>query len=148
MVINIYVKHQDRINFTMPCQRVTRRLAAFDLFANSFNGISGYRASRFSLYMNAIDIKAPKTIRHITRGEFHGTVAPPNSRPRSSIRTKPIIERLPNQSIAFRPSIIGVFGLWTSRYIKSKMKVAPEIGRLIQKFPAQCRVSNCSNKIC
>jgi hypothetical protein len=76
-------------------------------------------------------------MRQITRGEFQGTVAPPNSRPSSSIRTKPMIDRLPNQSIALRPSRIGVLGLWTSRYRNNKMKVVPEMGRLIQKFHRQ-----------
>lgn len=61
-----------------------------------------------------------------------GNVAPPNSRPRRSIRVSPRIDRLPNQSMALKPSQMGVFGLCTSRNNKRRMNVIPEIGCLCQ----------------
>jgi hypothetical protein len=76
-------------------------------------------------------------MRHMTCGEFHGNVAPPNSSPSNSISVRAKIERLPNQSMALTPSTIDVLGLWTSKNISSSKKVNPEIGRLIQKFHLQ-----------
>jgi len=122
---------------TIPCQNVKSRHPAFDQFANNFRGIKGYRANLFSLYTKKIDINAPNTIRQMTRGEFHGKVVPPNSRPRRSISTSAIIDRLPNQSIALNPSNTGVLGLWTSRNMNNRMNVVPETGRLIQKVHLQ-----------
>ena len=74
-------------------------------------GMSGYCASLFSLKMKTPIIIVPKIIKQMTVGEFQAKEVPPNSRPNSSIKVTPNIERLPNQSIALNPSAIAVLGL-------------------------------------
>jgi hypothetical protein len=119
--IALYYCGQFKVTFekkgwpTMPCRKQTRRLATFDPFLNKSRGMSGYLASRFSLNIKTPEMRAPIMIRHRTCGDFHGNVAPPNSNPRRTIKVTARIERLPNQSTAFRPSTTAVFGLCTSR---------------------------------
>lgn len=81
----------------------------------------------------------PNTIKQITLGEFQGNVTPPNSRPSSTINVIPKMEKLPNQSTAFIPGIMAVFGLCTSRKSKIRMKEVKQIGTLIQKHQRQER---------
>jgi len=97
----------------------------------------GYFASFFSLKMKKKTMKHPKMIKHMTVGDFHGNVVPPKSSPRSSMTVKPRIERLPNQSTAFRPSSSAVLGLWTSKKRNNSMNVMKQTGRLIQKHHLQ-----------
>ena len=125
----------------MPCKKQTKRLATFDPFVNKSRGMSGYLASRFSLNIKTPEMRAPKMMRHRTCGDFHGNVAPPNSNPSRTIKVTARIERLPNQSTAFRPSTTAVFGLCTSRKTSSRMKVAPQIGRFTQNAHRQDNLS-------
>ena len=122
---------------TMPWQKHTTKQAMFERCLNSFRGMRGYRARRFSLNTKNRDIREPKITRQITCGEFHGNVAPPNSSPSKSMRVSARIDRLPNQSMALKPSITGVLGLWTSKNISNKKNVIPQIGRFIQKLHLQ-----------
>lgn len=117
---------------TNPCTKHTAKVATFDVRLNIPSGISGYRASRFSLYMNSSENRHPNMIRQITCGESHENVTPPKSSPRSSISVRPRIEKHPNQSIALAPSTIFVRGLCTSRKSRRRTKVSPETGRLSQ----------------
>jgi len=97
----------------------------------------GYFASFFSLKMKKKVMKHPKMIKQMTVGDFQGKVVPPKSRPSSSITVRPRIERLPAQSMAFRPSKNGVLGLWTSRKRSNSMNVTKQTGRFIQKHHLQ-----------
>ena len=117
----------------IPWQKTTANAAFVDQFRNIDSGISGYFASFFSLITNTRTITTPNMIKQMTVGLDQGNVAPPNSRPSSNMSTTPIIDNVPNQSMALRPSRKRVRGLWTSRNRKSRMKVVPEMGRLIQK---------------
>ena len=73
-------------------------------------------------------MKIPKTMRQITFAEPHGSMTPPNSRPRRSMSVPPTIVRDPVQSTALRPSQTGVFGLSRCRKIHRRMKTVPVIG--------------------
>jgi len=126
-----------KAGLTKPCKNVTSRLATLWRLWNRLNGMSGCFASRFSLYTKNTDMTQPKIMRQITVGEFHGNAAPPKSRPRSSIKVNPRIERLPNQSIALTPSMTWVRGLCTSRNNSSSINAVPEMGRLIQNIQRQ-----------
>ena len=117
----------------------TIRLITLDRCFRIFSGINGYLARRRSLKMNNIDIEHPKMIRQITLGESQGKVVPPKLRPSRSITVSPIIERLPNQSMARTPSKSLVRGLWTSRKRRRSRKARPEKGRLTQKIHRQER---------
>jgi hypothetical protein len=85
---------------TMPCKKPTIKQAIFDFWWKSLRGIRGYLASRFSLNKKNIDMREPKMMRQMTRGDFHGNVAPPNSSPSSNIKVRESIEIVPNQSTA------------------------------------------------
>lgn len=74
-------------------------------------GMTGDFARRASLKTKKTIITQPKTNRHTTVGEPHGTVTSPRSRPISIMSVKATIVALPTQSIALRPAIIGVRGL-------------------------------------
>lgn len=106
------------------------RIATFDRSRKRLIGMSGYLASRFSAKTKKTDIKAPNMIKQITVGESQANVVPPKFSPSSNISVSPSIVRLPNQSIALRPSIALVLGLWTSRNSKSRTKASPDKGRL------------------
>lgn len=107
----------------------------FEGWAKTPNGIKGYFATFFSLRKKSTDMNAPKTIRQITFGDDQGKITPPKSSPSKSISVRPRMHRLPRKSIALSPSTTFVLGLWTSRKKRSRKKVSPEIGRLIQKHP-------------
>ncbi len=79
--------------------------------------------------MKKPSIRTPKTIRQITLGEFQGNVSPPKSRPINVMSVTPSTVTVPNQSIAFTPSQILVFGLWTSRNNRIIRKANPARGR-------------------
>ena len=128
----------------MPCKKHTSKLATFDRFLNRPRGIRGYLASLFSLKIKTPESRAPIIIRHSTCGDFHGNDAPPNSSPSRIIKVTASMERLPNQSTAFRPSTTAVFGLCTSRNMAKRMNVVPQIGRLTQN--AHRHDSLCVNK--
>lgn len=82
-------------------------------------------------------MKHPTTMRTSTLGELHGKNVPPRSRPMRSIKMKPRTVRLPSQSMAFRPSMVLVLGLCTSRNMTRRINVTAQMGRLIQKFHRQ-----------
>jgi hypothetical protein len=116
----------------MPCKKHTRRLATFETFLNRSRGMRGYLASLFSLNTKTPERRAPIIMRQSTWGETQGYVAPPNSSPSKTMRVTARIEKLPNQSTAFRPATTSVLGLCTSRNIDSRMNVVPQIGRFNQ----------------
>ena len=92
-------------------------------------GMIGYRANRVSLKKKRTDMNNPKTIRQMTVGEFQGKEMPPKLRPSRSITVRPRIVRLPNQSMAFMPSMIPVLGLCTSRKKSNSVNAVPETGK-------------------
>lgn len=96
-------------------------------------GIRGCLANFFSDRTNTRIAALPKTIRHITVGEFHGNCSPPKSRPSRSMRVTPRMERLPAQSTALIPSITVVLGLCTSRNNIRTMNVVPQIATNIDQ---------------
>lgn len=66
----------------------------------------------------------------------YGKVTPPSSRPTRNMIVNAKIKKLPSQSIALKPLMKGVFGLWTSRAMSKIMKVTPDIGLL---YCEQCQ---------
>lgn len=93
--------------------------------------MTGYLASFHSLRKNKLAVTHPNTIKHMTVAESQGWATPPNSNPRSSIRVPPTIVKLPSQSMALRPSHIGVVGVSSLRKIIRAMRTVPEMGTAI-----------------
>ena len=57
----------------------------------------------------------PNTSRQTTVAEDQGKDTPPYSRPRRNMTVPPVINITPSQSMAFRPSRMGVLGVSMSR---------------------------------
>lgn len=121
---------------TMPCENTTRKTALLDQLLNTPSGIRGYLARRCSLKMKKPIISVPNTTKQTTFGLLQGNTAPPKSNPTRNNRVIARIEKVPNQSMTFRPSPNFVRGLCTSKR-SNRTKVTPEIGRLIQKHHRQ-----------
>lgn len=85
--------------------------ATFVRWRKICSGMIGFFTSLTWVTINTPNIRAPKMIRQITVVDFHGNMVPPNSSPKRNIRVNPKIVALPVQSIAFKPSNIGVRGL-------------------------------------
>ena len=100
-------------------------------------GINGYSANLASLKIKKPIIRTPNTMRQMTFGEFQGNVSPPKSRPSNVMSVTPSMVTVPNQSIAFIPSQIWVFGLWTSKNSRIIRKANPASGRLIYQIHLQ-----------
>ena len=75
----------------------------------------GYLASFHSLIKKRTIVMTPNTSRQMTIAEDQGKDTPPYSRPRRNMTVPPVTSRTPSQSIAFRPSSMGVFGVSMSR---------------------------------
>ena len=70
----------------------------------------------------------PKTSRQTTVAEDQGKDTPPYSRPRRNITVPPLTSMMPVQSIAFRPSRMGVLGVSISRKNMMMAKAIPSKG--------------------
>ena len=98
---------------------------------NSDIGISGYFASRFSLYMKAKIIKPPTTRRAMIFAESQGNKTPPKSRANKIMMVQARKVKMPNQSMALMPSMKDVCSCRMSR--KRRIRIAPNplMGRLM-----------------
>ena len=122
---------------TILCKKTIRKVALLDQLLNTASGIMGYFARRFSLKRKKPIINVPNRIKQMTFGLFQGNIDPPKSSPKRSRRIIVRIERVPNQSMALRPSPSFVRGLCTSRKKSNRTNVIPHMGTLIQKHQRQ-----------
>ena len=58
----------------------------------------------------------------------HGNVMSPSSRPTRNMTVNAKIKKLPSQSMALKPFMKGVLGLWTSKKMRRITKVMPDNG--------------------
>ena len=72
----------------------------------------GYFATFHSIRINTIKRAAPNIRRQRTTALDHECATPPKVSPRRNMTVAPATEKLPSQSTARRPAIIGVFGVW------------------------------------
>lgn len=70
----------------------------------------------------------PNTSRQTTVAEDQGKDTPPYSRPRRNMTVPPVTSMTPSQSMAFRPSRMGVFGVSMSRKTIMMAKAIPSKG--------------------
>jgi len=96
------------------------------------NGNRGRRAF-LSHRIKTPAITPPATRRDTTSGELQANICPPKFNPRRNVTMNASKERQPYQSIARRPGMIWVFGLWTSRNIHKTQNTIKAMGKLIQK---------------
>ena len=88
----------------------------------------GEIGNSISIRAKRMRVRIPKMMRFKTIADVHGRVTPPRRRPKRSINVPPTMVMAPSQSIAFKPAINGVLGVWRSRNIKMMMKANPPSG--------------------
>ena len=101
----------------MPWTAQTASAARLESLENKPSGIIGYLANFHSLIRKRARVMTPKTNRQITVAEDHGKDTPPYSRPRRNMTVPPVTSMMPSQSMAFRPSRMGVLGVSMSRKV-------------------------------
>ena len=100
---------------TMPWTKQTDSAARLEGLEKRRSGIIGYFANFHSLMKKRTMVITPNTSRQTTVAEDQGKDTPPYSRPRRNITVPPVISITPSQSMAFRPSRMGVLGVSMSR---------------------------------
>ena len=113
---------------TNPWTKHVPNAAMFERCLKRRKGISGYLAKNPSLTKNSPIVPRPKIIKQMTVAESQGKVTPPNSKPRRNMTVPPTIRSEPSQSIALRPSRIGVLGVCMSRKSIKMIKATPSHG--------------------
>ena len=113
---------------TMPWTKQTASAARLEGFEKRRSGIIGYLASFHSLIKKRTIVMTPNTSRQTTVAEDQGKDTPPYSRPRRNMTVPPVISMTPSQSMAFKPSRIGVFGVSMSRKTMMMAKAMPSKG--------------------
>ena len=113
---------------TKPWTKQTAREAMLERTLKSLRGIMGYFASFHSLRKKRIMVRTPNIRRERTVAEVQGKETPPYSRPRRNIIVPPVIVITPIQSMAFRPAMIGVLGVSTSRKTRIMTKARASNG--------------------
>lgn len=88
----------------------------------------GYLASFHSLMKKRTMVTTPNTSRQTTVAEDQGKDTPPYSRPRRNMTVPPVTSMTPSQSMAFKPSRMGVFGVSMSRKMTMMAKAIPSKG--------------------
>ena len=104
------------------------RAAALDRLLKSANGITGCLANFHCERKKNTNSTIPRIMRQSTIAEVQGKFTPPNPRPTRSSSVAAVTVEAPSQSMAFRPAISGVFGVWTSRKTNRMMKAIPSQG--------------------
>ena len=99
----------------MPWVKQTASAARLESLENRRSGIIGYLAHFHSLMRKRARVMIPKTSRQITVAEDQGKDKPPYSRPRRTMTVPPVTSMTPTQSMAFKPSRMGVLGVSMSR---------------------------------
>ena len=99
----------------MPWAKQTASEAMLERLEKRRSGIIGYLASFHSLMKKRTIVMTPNTSRQTTVAEDQGKDTPPYSRPRRNMTVPPVTSMTPSQSMAFRPSRMGVFGVSMSR---------------------------------
>jgi hypothetical protein len=115
-------------SITKPWQKQTARAAMLERRWKIRRGIMAYLAIFHSVSKKRTPVKIPKMIKQITIAAAQGYDTPPNWRPRRSIMVPPTTVTEPDQSMAFRPSSIGVLGVLISRKTRRMMKANASIG--------------------
>jgi len=92
-------------------------------------GIIGYFATFHSTNPKMRNEMNPKMSKQMIVADFQGYSTPPSSRPKRIIRVPPMTKNAPAQSIAFKPAMRGVFGVFRSRKKKMIIKASPSRGR-------------------
>ena len=113
---------------TMPWTKQTASAARLEDLEKRRSGIIGYLASFHSLIKKRTRVTRPNTRRQTTVAEDQGNDTPPYSRPRRNITVPPVTSMTPSQSMAFRPSMMGVFGVSMSRKIMMMAKAIASKG--------------------
>lgn len=113
---------------TTPWTKQTVSAARLETLEKRRSGIIGYLANFHSFMKKRTMVTTPNTSRQTTVAEDQGRDAPPYSRPRRNMTVPPVMSITPSQSIAFRPSRIGVFGVSISRKTIMMAKAMPSKG--------------------
>ena len=112
----------------MPWAKQTASAVMLDGLEKRRSGIIGYLASFHSLMKKRTRVMTPNTSRQTTVAEDQGKDTPPYSRPRRNMTVPPVTRTTPSQSMAFRPSRIGVLGISMSRKTKMMAKAIASKG--------------------
>lgn len=123
---------------TMPWTKQTASAAMLEGLEKRRSGIIGYLASFHSLRKKRTMVTTPNTSRQTTVAEDQGKDTPPYSRPRRNITVPPVMSITPSQSMAFRPSSMGVLGVSMSRKTMMMAKAIPSKGT--EKTSARSKV--------
>ena len=113
---------------TMPWTKQTASAAMLEGLEKRRSGIIGYLANFHSLMKKRTMVMTPNTSRQTTVAEDQGKDTPPYSRPRRNMTVPPVMSMTPIQSMAFKPSRIGVLGVSMSRKTKIMAKAIPSKG--------------------
>ncbi len=112
----------------MPWAKQTASAARLEGLEKRRRGIIGYFASFHSFIKKRTIVMRPNTSRQTTVAEDQGKDTPPYSRPRRNMTVPPVTSMTPSQSMAFRPSRMGVFGVSISRKTTMMAKAIPSKG--------------------
>ena len=113
---------------TVPWHRTMASAARLERLVNNRGGIIGYLATFHSLIRKRTKVMNPKTRRHRTVAESQAKDTPPYPSPRRNITVPPVARMTPVQSMAFRPSSMGVLGVSISRNNMMMAKAIPSKG--------------------
>lgn len=116
---------------TKPWKKTTARTAILLREEKMPMGMMGYLANFHSHTPKRTQTATPKMMRHRTSAESQGALTPPYCMPKRNMSVPPTMVSEPSQSMALRPSRMGVRGVLTSRKKRRMKKARPSRGRLM-----------------